>query len=272
MSKLNEEIDLKDIALKIVTYIKKYRVLLLVFFILGLGAGIYKYFTTKPYYNAQMIITSNLEYEKSNDIYVKNLQPIVSVLNFLSVKINGHNNEFIINELGVEHPAAINNFTVTVVKDINLASADPENILIEVIVFNKSVLSEIQTSIINYCNNNEYISNYFKQQQKLNSDALYILDNRINQVDSINEILLDKESVLPTFIDLSGLVGLELKKNKLNLDKMDSNPVVIVQKFSEFPDVVSKKAVSAVVYFLIFVVLGFISILVLETFKFFKNA
>jgi len=273
MTKFNDEIDLTELTLKFVRLIKKHFLLLVAFFIIGIGGAIYKYLSTKPYYNAQMIITTNLEYEKNIDFYSTDLQPLISVLNFLSEKINSNNTDFIINSLNIDAPQDIKEFNVQILKDANLPNLDPKNILIDVVVYNKNILDAIQTSVVDYCNENQFIATKFEEQYQLKQHYLSIIDQRILEIDSLNDKVFSSNSLLLVdFNSLIEVVRIELQKNKIKFFEKYSEPVVVVQEFSDFPNVESKKTIKSIVTFLLFMFLGFVTLIFIEIIKFFKNA
>lgn len=273
MTKLNDEIDLIELAKKIARFIKKYFLLLIIFWIIGLLGGVYKYFTTKPYYHAQMVISSSLEYEKSEDFYSTDLQPITSVLDFLSNKINKHNNAFIKNQLLIETPEKIKNIEIEILQNNNLPNIDPQNIAINVEVYDINILNDLQNAIENYCNKNPYIYSKFAEQNEYKKQALLIINNRISELDSLNQkVLSSNELFFADFNSLIRVVDLEMEKYKLSNAASYEAPVIIVQGFSNYPEIQSKRTINAMVVVILFFILSFISIFIIEIFKLFKNA
>ncbi|MBN2662329.1 MAG: hypothetical protein JXR68_01660 [Bacteroidales bacterium] len=273
MTKLNDEIDLNELAKKIARFIKKHLLLLIIFFALGIFGGVYKYFATKPYFQAQMVISSSLEYEKSTDFYSTDLQPIVAILEFLSNKINKHNNDFIKNQLLIETPEIIKSIEVTILRNDNLPNADPQNITINVEVYDITILSKLQDAIVNYCNQNPYVFLRFKEQNEYKKQALLIINNRISELDSLNNKLLSSnELIFADFNSLISVVYLEMEKYKLSNIATYQSPVIIVQGFSDYPEIQSKRAINSVIVVLLFIILSFVTIFIIEIIKFFKNA
>ena len=265
MTNTNDTIDLKELIIKSILIVKKHKFLLLIFVILGILAGIYEYKTTKPFYETEMIITSNLVYEKQTNLYSPDLQSIISILEVINKNID--NEEFLKNQLNITNPDAILKISAKVIRNANLTSVDPKNISISISVSDKNIIKDVQKSIISYCNNNEYIIQKFNEQKKLKNQSIQIINDRINKIDSLNQT--NKQNLVD-YNSYSSIINLELQKDKLTSSNY-SNPTTIVQGFSEYPTINSKKGANSVLAFIIFIFLSLATITFIELIKYFKN-
>ncbi len=265
MTNTNDTIDLKELIIKSILIIKKHKFLLLIFIILGILAGIYEYKTTKPFYETEMVITSNLTYEKQTNLYSTDLQSIMSILEIINKNID--NEEFLKNQLNITNPDAILKISAKVIRDANLTSIDPKNISISVSVTDRNTINNIQSSIINYCNNNKYIIQKFNEQKELKNQSIKIINDRINKIDSLNNT--NKQNLID-YNSYSSIINLELQKDKLTSSD-NTNPITIVQAFSEYPTVKSKKGANAILAFIVFIFLSLATITFIELIKYFKN-
>ncbi len=276
MTNRNDEIDIKQVIKISINFLKKHKKLLSIFLFLAIIGGFFKYFHTKPYYETEMVITSGLVYEKSNQLYKTNLQPILSVLNILKKNINKKNYKFTKNSLNISNPKSIKEIEVEVYKDKNLTTVEPENILIKIKIYDKSLLKKVQKSIVNYCNQNDYVKLEFEKQLKYRKKSKKIIENELKLLDSLKPVLTkntynNNNFAIVDFGNLSNLIELQLQKQKLSSSVIE-NPVIVVHRFSEFPQKISKKIIKSLTFFVFIIIIGFITAFILEIIKISKNA
>lgn len=275
MAMKNDEIEIKELLVIVYKFFVKYKYFWLVTLIVAMAFAIYKYKTVKVYYSSEMIVTSNLTFEKSNDLYIADLQPIMSVLSILQTQVEKHNVNFL-REIGLKNPKNIRDMKVEVFRDKNLFSIDPKNIKIAVDVNDASKLHEIQQTILNYCNNNRYVKNKFEVQKTVMRKTNQIVDKRIKFIDTI-EYAAEKNfnfknhDFFINFNDWNSIVSMETEKYKNKYLLGIESPVSIVQPFSKFPYTVNKKMAFSVLYFVVILFLGLLVSLTIEFIKYLQN-
>lgn len=271
----NDEIEIKELLVIVYKFFARHKYFWLVTLIVAMAFAIYKYKTVKVYYSSEMIITSNLTFEKSNDLNIADLQPIISVLSILQSHIEKHNLSFL-KEIGMKNPENLRNMKVEVFRDKNLISIDPKNIKIIVDVNDASKLNEIQQTILNYCNNNEYVKDKFDVQKIVMKKTNEIVEKRIKFIDTLeyaveNNFNFKNHDFFVNFNDWNSIVSMETEKYKNEYLLKIENPVSIVQPFSKYPYTVSKKMAFSVIYFILILFLGLIVSLTLEFRKYIQN-
>ncbi|MBN2891646.1 MAG: hypothetical protein JXL97_07255 [Bacteroidales bacterium] len=276
MSKKNDEIDLKELGLKIFKFLGNHKIIWIIAFVIAILAGIYKYSTTKIRYEAKMIVTSTLFIENSSGVYVVDLQPVSMLLSILQDKVETSNYNYISSFLDLDDASFLKSMDIAIYSDKALFKSDPQNIEITVEVSDKSKLNELQGKILDYCNNNEFIRASFENQDVTIKNSTRIIDEKLNFVDSLNdlienEVLKNNQVVLFSLGDWASVVDLELSKVKLNALISSNNPVVIVNGFSDYPEIIDERLVKSLIYFVLVFVLAFVFAFVLEIFKFLKN-
>lgn len=276
MGNTSEEINIKELIIKTLFFLKNHKKIWIITLIIALSAGIYKYFTTKIYYESSLYLTTAIVYEKSSDIFEPDLQPIMSMLTILQKQVENKNSEFLINKLNLQKPDFLKDLQVTVFIDKSLTKMNPNNIRVKVEVYDKSKLKELQDQILNYCNTNEYINNLFQNQQKFIKSSSDIIEQRVNEFDEINQIIksFSKENKQILFInynDWASIVDLELKKYKFQNTISSETPVIIVNEFNLYPKATNKKLINSVLYFVLVSFLGIVTAVFLELIKFLKN-
>lgn len=276
MGNTSEEINIKELIIKTLFFLKNHKKIWIITLIIALSAGIYKYFTTKIYFESSLYLTTAIVYEKSSDIFEPDLQPIMSMLTILQKQVENKNSEFLINKLNLQKPDFLKDLQVTVFIDKSLTKMNPNNIRVKVEVYDKSKLKELQDQILNYCNTNEYINNLFQNQQKFIKSSSDIIEQRVNEFDEINQIIksFSKENKQILFInynDWASIVDLELKKYKFQNTISSETPVIIVNEFNLYPKATNKKLINSVLYFVLVSFLGIVTAVFLELIKFLKN-
>jgi len=271
----NEEIEIKELLLIVYEFFVKRKIFWIVVLILSLLFAGLKYKKVKPYYSSEMIITSNLTYEKSKDLYVPDLQAIISVLETFQTQVEKHNLNFL-KQIGLNNPSVLKEMKVNVIIDKSLSRIEPQNIKIDVDVYDVGELEAIQTVILNYCNKNKYIEDRFNLQKTVMQKTVEIVNKRVKFIDTLEysvkkNVNSNKGSVFLSFNDWNSIVSLESQKYKYNYMLTVEDAISVVQPFSKYPNVNNKKMVSSFAYFFIFIFLGLIVALMLELIKYIRN-
>lgn len=276
MNNTNEEIDIKQIIINSFTFIKRYKIVWLISIIAGVVAGIYKYNNSKIYYQAEMIVTSGLLYEQPEGTYNTDLQSIISILRQLESKVKEKNYDFAKNSLKINDISFLKNISLSIISEKSLAKTEPKNIKIQVEVYDKEKINELEKGIIDYCNNNEYILNRFKEQKEIISLFAEILSEKIILADSLEKIMTTtklntNDVVFMDFSDWTDVVDLEIAMQKYDNYLNITSPLIIVQKISKYPDVMDDRLKKSVIFFVLTIILGIFFAFMIEILKILKN-
>ncbi|MEA3451843.1 MAG: hypothetical protein U9Q83_08060, partial [Bacteroidota bacterium] len=180
----NEEIEIKELLLIVYDFFIKRKIFWIVVLILSLLFAGLKYKKVKPYYSSEMIITSNLIYEKSKDLYDTDLQTIISVLGVFQTQVEKHNLVFL-KKTGLNNPSVLKEMKADIIIDKSLSRIEPQNIKINVDVYDIDELETIQTVILDYCNKNKYIEDMFNLQKKVMQNTVDLIDKRVKYIDTL---------------------------------------------------------------------------------------
>ncbi len=277
MTMKNDEIELKEIILKISNFFMNNKLFWLIIIIVALFAFVIKYSKEKPYYSSKMIITSNLTYEKAKGFYAPDLQSVLTVLNVLQEQVNKYNYNFLKNNVGIIEPKNIKEMKVSVLREKNLTGVLPKNIEILVDVYDTSQLANIQESILNYCNSDKYIKKKFNFHKGILKKTVRIIEQRIRFMDTLEYIIekdvnINSHNLVLNISDWNGIVALESNRYKYNYLLSIKSPITVVQSFSKYPIENNQKLKMASVYFVLVLILGIFILLGIEFIKYIRDA
>ncbi len=269
---ISDEIDIKQLLLKLYKFVVRYKFILIITFIISILVGIFKYSKTDIYYEAQMQISSGLLYEKGKDLYEVDLQPIMSILSALQSQAENQNFDYVEHYLNIEDASFIKKIDASVYVDKNLSRVEPKNIVITVEVRDKEKLFVLQQKILEYCNNNDFIKSSFKNQVNYFIRSEKLLNEKISAFGTIDFKNGNSGQIyFMNFNELSKMIDFEINRIKIQDFYNTNEPVILVQEFSDFPKEINKKTEKAAIYFVLTLILGFFVALFIEFVKFFKN-
>ena len=276
MKKNNEEIDLKQILLLIIKFFNNHKLIWITVIIIGIAVGIYKYSTTKIYYQAEMIITSGLVYESSNGIYKTDLQALLSVLSPIEQQVKSRNIDNLKNALNIDEISFLKSFSSSVYNDKAFSKTDPKNIIIKVEVYELEKLEELEQAIVYFCNNNKFINQSFIQQKNYRQKSIKIINDKLLNVDSIENMLNDEnlknnKIIFLNFSEWTDFAYLELNKLKLENLYNAKQPLTVIQNLNTFPQEINKKLKQGVIFFILIIILGIGVAFLIDIIKFLKN-
>lgn len=276
MKNNNEEIDLKQILLLIIKFFTNHKSIWIIFIIIGIAVGIYKYSTTKIYYEAEMIVTSGLLYETGNGIYETDLQIILSILSSLEEQINAKNYKYVKNALNTDEINYLNKFSASVYIDKALTKSEPKNIKIKVEVYDINKLIEFQEMIVSFCNNNEFIEESFNNQKRFRENSIEIINNKLKVIDTLENLMnnnnLQKNKVFfLNFTEWSDFANLEINKLKYESLYNAEQPLTVVQNLNTFPRQINEKLKQGIIFFILVIILGIGVAFFIDVLKFLKN-
>jgi len=265
---MNEEVDFKTLVIKLLKFFYNSRFIFIITIVLGIIASIYAYKKTSVYYKGQMLVTTNLKYEKSKDFFTKDLVSVYDVLSIMQNKIEQKNYSFIQKSIGIENPKTIKSFNAQIIKT---SIGEPENILIKIEIYNPDKLLDVQKKIIAYCNKNEFLKQRFIEQKKVQEHLLSVISERLNQFDTLYQKMNQKTANIYLNEDWTGLFNLESLKQKYENSVSQKDIVEIVHGVTPYPEKIDKRKVKAVVYFVLVLILGFIFATLVEFIKFIRK-
>ncbi len=268
---IDKEIDLFEVLFNTLSFIKRNKIKLIVFLILGLAIGIWQAVNVKPYYLTSFIGRSNslnnavISYEINNlqsyfdESYLTNDNNI----NEISKKLN----------LSLENIHKIRHIESEINKDI-----DEKTFIIKLEVYDNSVLDSLCNSIIYYLENNKYFKNIIDLEKAQAKDLISKIDIEIGRFEK-NEVystsIDEKKSSSSNTNDkntkledkeVSRYISLYKEKQLLEKEFLINAPIQINMDCirSLTPENKIEKVLSFIKYFLSIMILGVLFILVLE--------
>lgn len=265
---MNEEVDFKLLTIKVLAFLKNTKKILFITLVVAIAVGIYGFFKSPVYYRGQMLVTTNLQYEKSKDFYTKDLVAVYDVLRILQNEVEHKNYDFVKNIMGLNSPTTLKSLDVQIIKP---KSGDPENIIVKIELFKPDDFNLVQNKIIEYCNKNEFLKKRFKQQESVKKNLLSVITVRLSQFDTLYQKMSHNNKNIYLSEDWGGLLNLEYLKQKYENSVSQSNIVEIVHGVSNYPEKIDKRAVKAIAYFVAVMILGFFVAVFVEFVRFVKK-
>ncbi len=273
----NDEIDLKDIFKFCLKCFKNHKIIWIIAIISAIIIGLYKYNTTKVFYQTKMVVSSGLfmEINEKNN-FITDIQPVLLVLKSLQEKTATHNYKYIKDVLDIDDVNFLKNIKVSVFSNEAISQKISDNIIIVAEVYDKEQLPLLENSILNYCNKDEFIIDNFEKQSNLIRQYSNIVEEKIQLFDSLKTAfeknLIEKNDVF--FLDMGDwekTAELEFEQIRYNNLLKNDKPVFIVQHFSDYPQKISEKTKNFSIYFVLVLFFTFVLTLGIEFFKFIKD-
>jgi hypothetical protein len=194
-----DELDIVTLAQKSISFIVRFRIILLSFFVLGLACGLYFYYSSPKQYSTRLIVHS---------MFLSNQEEIEVIENWKGLLSKGEKTQLEI----------IMNCRKDVVEKLRTISAEeilktyavnnPNGFLINVSVTDTSILTELQNGIVYGLNNSPYAKEKIAAKQAKNSalikettEQIAKLDFTGNVIDSL--IQTKNANVTPVMLDIS---------------------------------------------------------------------
>jgi hypothetical protein len=232
-----DEIDLMALLLQAVRAIRNNFWPLLTFFVLGTALGFVYYYSSKKIYENKMIVSSKIMTESYSKKLVDNLNQY----------IREGNKKAIGEQLGISQQ------TVEALSYINIESPysnageiskeeDRNYFVITVGVFSQDILADLQTGLINYFENNEYVKVRVNQKREFFKTIIAKTDQEIKDLEilktkiysgdffqkSNNAVMFDPTVVNTKILDLTR------EKIKYQNDLELVNSVQLLEGFTRF--------------------------------------
>lgn len=263
------EIDLKDLFIKIIGVLKRRFNLLVIFSIVGLILGFASYLFKTPIYSSSMTLSSTILTAANTSGIIETLQTLISEGNHeqLSKKLG----------LPVEQVRYIDQISVESERDVD-ASEDYSVYTIHVGVTNNEILVPLQSSLITFLENNQFVKRRVDARRKNLQSLIIKLQHEITEIDSLKDAVnkiatKDRPNVVimdPVNIYIEG-VNLYQKELELQSQLSLIENFQIIDGFTSF-NVPSSPTKNRIIYgFLVGFFIGIISMFLVEFSEFYKN-
>jgi len=233
--KSSDEIDLLELFLKGVNTFRANFWLIVTFFLLGSALGLAYFLSSNKIYESKMIITSAILTESYSKILFENANRRVK-------------------ERDIEHlakmynisEASANRIASLRIENLNNAEADDpkefDHFLITVEVTDQKILPELQTGLIGYLENNEFVKIRVEQKKSFLNEMLASVKKEISDMEEFKGKIFNGDffqrnngNVMfdPTTVN-SKILELTQRKIQYENELQLSNSVHVVDGFTEF--------------------------------------
>jgi len=247
----DDEIDLGILLLKIVKSISKYKLIIFLSTIVGIGLGIGAYQLQTPKYESDMIIQSSILTEAYSNTLTETLERLIKEGNtaLLSEKLS----------LSIDQSSFISSIQVESISETGATEDATKNRIFKIHVETTSnaILKDLQFGLISFLENNEYV----KKRVNLSKNRLEKLISKVGQeikeIDSlktqINQNLLSQKSGSNNLVILDPTTvyseALTLYKDEIGYQNSLelSNSIQLIEGFVAFKKPASPKLSISIV-------------------------
>ena len=204
MKNQDKEIDILTLIARIVNFIKKYFLVLVIFTILGVIGGFIHFYCSKEVYKTKLIASSPIF---DNRIVYELLEP-------LKIHIKNNQNDSVANKLN------INSDVATSIHALSFDTTVNRTLIVNLEVFSKENIKVICNGIIDFLNDIEYINRQVNYKKKELTDYIAIIDNEISKLNNLQDAML-KNAQLASNLSISNTYSemLTLVERKRELEK-----------------------------------------------------
>lgn len=272
MKKTHDEIDLVDLFIKGVNIIRNNLLLVISFFVLGILGGLAKFYTSHKIFENRMIISSAILTESYGRVLIDKVNRHLGERNIQSVS-----RDLKISDETAKGISRLN------VEDIAETEGNKENdkFIIKVETYSQDNLQELQTGLVYYFENNEFVKVRVEQNKKYLKQVLSKIDQEISDMEDFKGRLFkgdffqsNRGNVMfdPTVVNSKIL---ELTKEKINLQNaMElSSSVQVIEGFTPFKNATKPRlAISLIAGSFVGLVLACMALLFKATRKILRMA
>src|SRR5690554_3607327 len=204
MKNQDKEIDILTLIARIVNFIKKYFLVLVIFTILGVIGGFIHFYCSKEVYKTKLIASSPIV---DNRIVYELLEP-------LKIHIKNNQNDSVANKLN------INSDVATSIHALSFDTTVNRTLIVNLEVFSKENIKVICNGTIDFLNDIEYINRQVNYKKKELTDYIAIIDNEISKLNNLQDAML-KNAQLASNLSISNTYSemLTLVERKRELEK-----------------------------------------------------
>lgn len=263
----HDEIDLQDLAVRIIRYFKSHLTFILLLCAVGMGTGALVYKTLPNIYESQMVILSDLLTKTYGDRITKSITNLIKEENYaeLGAKL----------ALPKEKVTAITSITVDCLTDLKTAQRgnikkDETYFVVIVELTDRSILPELQDGILYFFRNNELVKARTFQREALNTAVIKTADKEMLLIDSLQRFLFQRGQFKTEnlMFDPADLFVTSVELTKIHWEAQQdlelASSIHLVEGFTVFQKPKDPKLLMLIIIGFIFGLLGSIGLLTLK--------
>ena len=239
-----DEIDLMNLLLRSIRGIRENFWLILVFFVLGTALGFGYYFSTRKVFENKMIVSSKIMTESYSKKLVDNLNQYMREGNKKALQSQlSISEETAENWVGIKIESPYSN-EGEISKEI-----DRNYFIVTVEVFSQNIVPDLQTGLVNYFENNEYVTIRVNQKREFYKTLITKIEQEIKDLEDLKVKIYkgdffqnSKSSVMfdPTVVNTK-IIGLTEQKMIYAQELQLVNSVQLLEGFTKFDKPVKPK-------------------------------
>lgn len=188
-SATRDDIDLQELAVRIIRYLRRHLLFIVVSCLIGVALGIGAYKALPNMYQSQMVVLSDLLTKTYGDRIDGSLNNLISEGNFaeLSSRLN----------LPAEKLLSVRSVNVESLLDVKTpqrekVEKDETYFIITVTLGDRAALPQIQEGLLHYLRNNEWVKERARQRVEQGQAVIRQIDREIKTMDSLKQALFRK--------------------------------------------------------------------------------
>ncbi|MBL7848608.1 MAG: hypothetical protein JNL40_14150 [Cyclobacteriaceae bacterium] len=262
-----DDIDLQELAVRIIRYFRSHFVFILIFCAAGIGLGVAAYKALPNVYESQMVVLSDLLTKTYGDRIDESLNNLIAEGNFseLSTKLN----------LTADKVTSIKSVHVESQLDVKTPQRDKVDkdetyFIITVHLLDRSVLPDIQQGLLHYLRNNEFVKIRARQREQLYTAVVQRIDKELRGLDSLKQLIFLNRSFRGENLqfDPATLFTASVDLTKMRWESQQeletSNSIHLIEGFTVFEKPKDPKLTTLVAAGFLLGLLGAISLLTLK--------
>ena len=192
----NDEINLQELAVRIIRYFKSHILFILISSALGIALGVGIYRALPSIYESKMILLSDVLTRSYGERIDESLNSLIAEGNHsaLSVKLN----------LTPEEASTLTSINIECIVEVNpqreATKKDETLFFVTVDLKDRSILPRLQDGLIAFFRNNEYVKIRTRQSEMMYSGLIKKIDKELLYVDSLKSRLIRGSSKGETLI------------------------------------------------------------------------
>jgi hypothetical protein len=175
-----DDLDLLNLIQKKIAFISRFKIILLIFFVIGLSAGLFLYFSSPKQYSTRLIV---------HPWFISNQDEIEIIDNWKNMLAKGEK----------EQLASLMNCNINVIKKLNSIGAEeilktyvtnnPNGFLINVSVTDTSILDDLQSGIMYGLNNGPYIRDKIEIKRAKDKELIAKVNAEIEKLNTTKNFI-----------------------------------------------------------------------------------
>ena len=242
---MKEELSLRQVINEVILFFIEFKILIVSLTIFGVLSVVVFQKLKPAYYSANAIATSGISiFERIDGVKSMNQRTAINLINNLQLDVDKKDFSILASKLNIKKEKA------SLIKSIKaeqifFIAADKKKyetpkFKINLSVKDNSIFMLVQSGLLDYFNNNEYISNHFTNFQETNNHEISTIENEIYSLQSLR--LNQNSKIDMSSFNLYTVEGIDMVQNQIvELTKMRSvsltvqsllKPLSFVQGFS----------------------------------------